>query len=88
MNKLGTPIGMAIEPGPGSDAEAKELLEQFMGKAKPALDLLMEHLLAAVAAGDFVHMGIWATTLQGLSEDLRGVLARHPVVVVPDASRD
>jgi hypothetical protein len=77
------PIGLVVERQ-GSDAEAQELVHDFTSKAKPALDMLVEHIGKAAAAGDGTTLSLWAISLKGLLLDIERLLTEHKVGVVPD----
>ena len=77
------PIGMVVNRT-GSDAEAAELVSTFTAAARPALDILMEHLLRATADADGDSLSLWLVTLRGLCLDLERLLTERKVGVQPD----
>jgi hypothetical protein len=79
------PIGVVMDRT-GNDAEAQELVHDFTSKAKPALDLLVDHIGKAAAEGDGNTLSLWAITLRGLLLDIERLLTEHKVGVVPDAT--
>lgn len=85
--KMGSgPVGWVLNNTPRNDAEAQEVVEQFTTRAKPALDLLTQHIGAAAAAGDGDCLSLWLMVLRGLEADVERILTRDKAVVVNDGS--